>query len=82
LLTPAKQAKRVPYHRLVAGNDRATEPCFQLLDDPKNSDIRAADEVRIRIGLCRFEGAVAPELRRGRAIGVAAAKRIGGSRTE
>ena len=72
---PTDQAQCFPDHGLIAGHNRKFQPRFQIVDHAENRDIRAADQIGIGIGTCRGEDAVVPELRRCRAIGIAAVER-------
>src|SRR3982074_3663264 len=71
----AERAERVPDDRLIAGDDRATEPRLGLLDDAEIGNRGAAQEIHFGVRTCRLDEAVAPELRRRGAIGVAAGER-------
>src|SRR5262249_61917601 len=46
-VAPAEATKRIPQHGLVAGDDRAVEPPFQLIDDREGRNVGAADEVGV-----------------------------------
>ncbi len=74
-VAPSEPRERVPDHGLVAGDDRAAEPAFELLDDAEDGNIGAAQEIDVGVRTRGGERAVAPDLRRRRAIGVAAGKR-------
>src|SRR2546423_8284879 len=71
----AERAERVPDDRLIAGDDRAAEPRLDLLDDAEIGNRGAAEEIHFGIRTCRLDQAVAPELRRRRAIRIAAGER-------
>src|ERR1700716_894178 len=68
--------QRVPQYGLIAGDDRTVEPPFELRDDPECRDVRATDEVGVDLAARGLDDALAPELGRRRAIGVAAAQRM------
>ena len=71
-VAPAEPCQRVPDHHLIAAHHWPVEPRFDLLDHRERRDVGATEKVGVGVGPRRFDGAVAPELRRRRAVFVAA----------
>jgi hypothetical protein len=57
-IVPTEQTKRISYDSLIAGDHRAIEARFQLLDHAQNENVRTADEITIGIEASGLERAI------------------------